>query len=142
MIIQFMYKGEVKVADSDMQQFLSLGKMLQVKGLCSVELQDTQKTQKTTENKGTSPLNPQTRIENKKVTCNKVVQIEQKKEETTPVAKKRKCPSPEPPEIKVSFIFLKIGGFQTHNNEHQRIIKTFHQLIPRSHKPVEVKVTR
>lgn len=38
--IQFMYKGEVKVADCDLQDFLSLGKMLNIKGLCSVELKE------------------------------------------------------------------------------------------------------
>ncbi|XP_044254936.1 high mobility group protein B2-like isoform X2 [Tribolium madens] len=107
LVIQFMYKGEVKVADSDMQQFLSLGKMLQVKGLCSVELQDKHKTHsndgKSCE-KGTSPINDKTSTaENKKITCNKVVQIDQKNDKETkesPSAKKRKLPSPAPPDKK------------------------------------------
>ncbi|EFA01747.1 protein bric-a-brac 1 [Tribolium castaneum] len=103
LIVQFMYKGEVKVADSDMQQFLSLGKMLQVKGLCSVELHDKHKTQpndaKTTEKVTLPPTNTRNTAE-KKVTCNKVVQIDPKPNTETPPAKKRKLPSPAPPDPK------------------------------------------
>ncbi|XP_068907841.1 protein jim lovell-like isoform X3 [Tenebrio molitor] len=114
LVIQFMYKGEVKVADSDMPQFLSLGKMLQVKGLCSVELQENQNSVDEGRNGDTKeaqisltekPVNDKTKIsESKKVTCNKIVQVGQgtktKTKETPTVAKKRKLRSPSPAEAK------------------------------------------
>lgn len=37
-IIDFMYQGEIKVLDSDLEGVLALGESLQVKGLCSVKL--------------------------------------------------------------------------------------------------------
>lgn len=37
-IIDFMYQGEIRVLDSDLEGVLSLGESLQVKGLCSVKL--------------------------------------------------------------------------------------------------------
>lgn len=37
-IIDFMYQGEIKVLDSDLEGVLALGENLQVKGLCSVKL--------------------------------------------------------------------------------------------------------
>lgn len=37
-IVDFMYQGEIKVLDSDLEGVLALGDNLQVKGLCSVKL--------------------------------------------------------------------------------------------------------
>lgn len=37
-IIDFMYQGEIKVLDTDLEGVLALGESLQVKGLCSVKL--------------------------------------------------------------------------------------------------------
>lgn len=37
-IIDFMYQGEIKVIDSDLEGVLALGESLRVKGLCSVKL--------------------------------------------------------------------------------------------------------
>jgi hypothetical protein len=147
LVIQFMYKGEVKVADSDMPQFLSLGKMLQVKGLCSVELQENQNSVDEGRNGDTKeaqisltekPVNDKTKIsESKKVTCNKIVQVGQgtktKTKETPTVAKKRKLRSPSPAEAKVSF-YKHIYSFKDNhccrrkmlNNQHQTLLKTPH----------------
>jgi hypothetical protein len=147
LVIQFMYKGEVKVADSDMPQFLSLGKMLQVKGLCSVELQENQNSVDEGRNGDTKeaqisltekPVNDKTKIsESKKVTCNKIVQVGQgtktKTKETPTVAKKRKLRSPSPAEAKVSF-YKRIYSFKDNhycrrkmlNNQHQTLLKTPH----------------
>lgn len=37
-IVDFMYQGEIKVLDSDLEGVLALGESLRVKGLCSVKL--------------------------------------------------------------------------------------------------------
>ncbi|RZC32207.1 bric-a-brac 1-like [Asbolus verrucosus] len=112
LVIQFMYKGEVKVADSEMQNFLSLGKMLQVKGLCSVELQDKQKSQLNGEERNCNDKLTQVSLTesssdnktkkspecktNNKLKIDQSDQTSDVTKEPPPLTKKRKQPSPVP----------------------------------------------
>ncbi|XP_063903417.1 transcription factor Sox-7-like isoform X2 [Zophobas morio] len=101
-----MYKGEVKVADAEMQQFLQLGKMLQVKGLCSVELHEKQKQINNDAKKETAvppekSTNEKLRLPDDKTNMPiKIVEHEHIDSKQTPLLKKRKLPSPAPPDPK------------------------------------------
>ena len=102
-----MYKGEVKVADAEMQQFLQLGKMLQVKGLCSVELHEKQKQINNDAKKETAvppekSTNEKLRLPDDKTNMPiKIVEHEHIDSKQTSLLKKRKLPSPAPPDPKV-----------------------------------------
>lgn len=54
-IIDFIYQGEIRVLDSDLEGVLALGESMQVKGLCSVKLR-----QKLSQTENTAELNPKT----------------------------------------------------------------------------------
>lgn len=57
-IIDFMYQGEIKVIDSDLEGVLALGESLRVKGLCSVKLRPKIGLNESKE-RSNSPVTPQ-----------------------------------------------------------------------------------
>jgi hypothetical protein len=56
-LLDFMYKGEIKVLESELESFLQIAEVLQVKGLCNIRNKDT-KRQATADEEEPQPKNP------------------------------------------------------------------------------------
>nr|CAH7757216.1 unnamed protein product [Callosobruchus chinensis] len=86
-IIDFMYSGEIKVLDKDIEDILTLGEKLKVKGLCSVVLKervsltpqvpptetDSQKRPKSTKPIPVSVVVPPTKVKQKSLSPNRSI---------------------------------------------------------------------